>query len=279
MTKENSSIALFDSGVGGLSVWREIIKLLPGQQICYFADEAYAPYGPRAASEIIERGRVISEFLISKGAKIIVVACNTATAAAISTLRSQFNIPFIGMEPAIKPAAMLTKTGVVGVLATKGTFSGSLYNNTLNKYASNVKVIEQCGTGLVQLVESGKVIGKEVEELLYRYVSPMLSAGADYIVLGCTHYPFLSESIQKVSKNSVTLINPAPAVARHLYRVIKESGVIDIDERVLMGSDLYKKYPTATSFYSSAGTQALKRVARGVIDNIPESSFVGNILI
>lgn len=171
---QNIPIGIFDSGVGGLSVWKEVIKILPGHQFLYFSDNAYSPYGPRPEQEIIERSRVISEFLIQKGAKIIVIACNTATAAAINSLRKEFPIPFVGMEPAVKPAAALTKTGVIGVLATKGTLGGSLYNNTLHTFASNVDVVEIVGKGLVPLVESGNLEGEAVQQLLKKYIGYMI---------------------------------------------------------------------------------------------------------
>jgi len=268
-------IGIFDSGVGGLSVWEEVIKILPGHNFIYFADNAYSPYGPRPVNEVIERSRIVSEFLISKGAGIIVIACNTATSAAINSLRKTFSVPFIGMEPAIKPAASLTKTGVVGVLATKGTLGGSLYNHTLNMFASNVDVVEMVGTGLVPMVESGKVEGQELDELLRKYIVPMVEKNADYIVLGCTHYPFLKEAIEKIAGKNVTIIDPAPAVARHLYKIAKEHNIIDSKSREsLLGVNLYKTCYCDTQFYSSGDNTVLKAIARGIVSQIPDEYFM-----
>ena len=167
--------------------------------------------------------------MIGQGAEIIVVACNTATAAAISTLREEFPIPFIGMEPAVKPAAQATRTGVVGVLATAGTLKATKYIDTREKWARNVKIVEHIGQGFVELVEKGMIIGPEAEEVAERSVRPLIEAGADTIVLGCTHYPFLADTILKVSGRPVTLIDPAPAVAKHLHEVMEEKGLIHND--------------------------------------------------
>ncbi|MCL2132709.1 MAG: glutamate racemase, partial [Bacteroidales bacterium] len=184
-------VGLFDSGVGGLSVWRELSRLLPFEHTVYYADTAFCPYGPKRKEEIIARAVHISDFLLAKQVKLIVAACNTATAAAIDYLRKHYEIPFVGMEPALKPAALLSKSGVVGVLATQGTFKGRLYHETAERFAANTVIIEQCGDGLVELIEAGKINTPEMEALLHKYIDPMIAAGADYIVLGCTHYPFL----------------------------------------------------------------------------------------
>ncbi len=223
-------IGVFDSGVGGLSVWREIVKVLPGHNYIYVSDNGYCPYGPRPQEYIIDRARKISQFLINKGAQMIVVACNTATAAAIKTLREEFDIPFVGMEPAVKPAALHSKSGVIGVLATRGTFKGELYLRTLHKFASNTQVIEQIGDGLVELVEQGKVHTSEADALVAKYLNPMIEAGADHVVLGCTHYPFLIDAINKVSKGSLIVVNPAPAIANRVEWLLEEAG--NEDERV-----------------------------------------------
>ncbi|MCI1733243.1 MAG: glutamate racemase [Bacteroidales bacterium] len=210
-------IGIFDSGAGGLSVWKELIKVLPSESYFYISDSEYCPYGPKSKKTIVERTSRIASFLIERGAEIIVVACNTATAGAITELRQQFDIPFVGMEPAVKPAAIETKTGVIGVLATKGTFNGRLYINTSEKFArkKDIKIVERVGDGLVELVEQGKTKTLEAEQLVKKYIDPMIQAGADYVVLGCTHYPFLEEAINKVSANKINVINPAPAVAKH----------------------------------------------------------------
>lgn len=206
-------IGVLDSGIGGLSVWRELMKVLPEEEYLYVADSGYCPYGPREKSYIRERVSKISAYLIDNNAEIIVVACNTATAAAIDYLRSNYSLPFVGMEPAVKPAALESKSGVIGVLATMGTFRGELYLSTLHKFASNVKVIEQIGSGLVELVECGKTETPEAVALLKEYLDPMIKEGADCLVLGCTHYPFLINAIRKVAGDKMKIINPAPAIA------------------------------------------------------------------
>ena len=209
-------IGIFDSGAGGLSVWKELIKLLPSEYYFYISDSAYCPYGPKSKDLIVKRATAISRFLIERGAEIIVVACNTATAGAITELRQQFDIPFVGMEPAVKPAAIETQTGVIGVLATQVTFNGRLYIHTSEKFAreNDIKIVERIGDGLVELVEQGKTETPEAEALVKKYLDPMIEAGADYVVLGCTHYPFLVNTINKVSDNKIKVINPAPAVAK-----------------------------------------------------------------
>jgi glutamate racemase len=224
-------IGIFDSGIGGLSVFREIRKLLPEQDYIYYSDSAHCPYGEKSKEYIIDRARSITRRLMGMGAEIVVVACNTATAAAISTLREEFPIKFIGMEPAIKPAAALTKTGVVGVLATAGTLKAEKYLDTREKWAQSITVVEHTGEGFVELVEKGQTLGAEAETIVKRSLAPLLDAGADTIVLGCTHYPFLADTIKKVAAahgadgNSFHLIDPAPAVARHLLEVMEAEGI------------------------------------------------------
>lgn len=227
-------IGIFDSGVGGLSVFREIRKILPDESYIYYSDNAHCPYGEKTREYIIERACAITDLLLSEGADIIVVACNTATAAAISTLRSRYDIPFIGMEPAVKPAASSTKTGVVGVLATAGTLKADKYLTTRGKYAEEVRFVEHVGEGFVELVESGRTSGTEAERVIERSLIPLLEAGADTIVLGCTHYPFLSDTILKVASEhfpnqAISVIDPAPAVARHLLDVMTAEGLIRKD--------------------------------------------------
>ena len=214
-------IGIFDSGAGGLSVFREIYKLLPEEKFVYYSDNANCPYGEKSREYIIDRAREITDFLLKKGADIIVVACNTATAAAISTLRNEYAVSFIGMEPAIKPAAQLTRTGVVGVLATAGTLKATKYIDTREKWSHDIKVVEHIGQGFVELVENGTTTGPEAEAVVSRSVRPLTDAGADTIVLGCTHYPFLSETIIRTAGRPITLLDPAPAVARHLLEVMQ----------------------------------------------------------
>lgn len=223
-------IGIFDSGIGGLSVFREIRKVLPEQSYVYYSDNAHCPYGEKTREYIIDRARAITRFLLEKGCEIIVVACNTATAAAIATLRDEFPVKFIGMEPAIKPAAQATKTGVVGVLATAGTLKATKYIDTRARWAQNVRIVEHIGQGFVELVEKGTTTGPEADSTVRTSLMPLLDAGADMIVLGCTHYPFLSETISKVASEAypdrtIKIIDPAPAVARHLIEVMTEEGI------------------------------------------------------
>lgn len=227
-------IGIFDSGIGGLSVFREIRKVLPEQSYVYYSDNAHCPYGEKSKEYIIERARAITHELLAKGAGIIVVACNTATAAAIATLREEFPVKFIGMEPAIKPAASITGTGVVGVLATAGTLNSEKYLRHKEKYAADIRIIEHAGKDFVELVENGITSGPEAETVVSHSLKPLLEAGADTIVLGCTHYPFLAETIKKVAAahhadsnldSEFNLIDPAPAVARHLLEVMETEGL------------------------------------------------------
>lgn len=221
-----AKIGIFDSGSGGLSVLREILRVLPRERYIYYADNANCPYGEKTPEFIRGRGRAITEYLLSRGAEIIVVACNTATAAAISTLRNEYPVRFIGMEPAVKPAALSSKTGVIGVLATAGTLKGSKYLTTKGIYEEDVKIVEHVGQGFVELVENGILDGPVAEETVRKSLRPLLEAGADRIVLGCTHYPFLRSVIQRVAGADVTIIDPAPAVARHLLDVMREEGLV-----------------------------------------------------
>ena len=221
-----ASIGIFDSGAGGLSVYRELVKALPLERYLYFSDNAHCPYGEKTAQYIQERGRTITEVLLGLGADIIVVACNTATAAAIATLRAEYPaVPFIGMEPAVKPAALGTRSGVIGVLATAGTLKGSKYLNTRGLYQDNVKIVEHVGQGFVELVEGGILDGPEAEATVRASLQPLLDAGADTIVLGCTHYPFLQPLIERLAGPEVKVIDPAPAVARQTVRILQERGI------------------------------------------------------
>ena len=241
-----ATIGIFDSGLGGLSVYREIRRLLPTERYIYFADNAFCPYGTKSQAFIQERAREITELLVRRGAEIIVVACNTATAAAIATLRAEFSeqssaalrewsggrlerLCFIGMEPAVKPAALGTQSGVIGVLATAGTLSASKYLKTRGLYEDDVRIVEHVGQGFVELVEAGELSGAHAEEIVRESLTPLLEAGADTIVLGCTHYPFLLETLRKVAREhtdtEIRFIDPAPAVARQLLKVMDREGI------------------------------------------------------
>jgi glutamate racemase len=213
-------IGLFDSGSGGLSVLREIRKVLPSGRFIYYADNAHCPYGEKSAAYIQDRARAITRLLLDKGAEAVVVACNTATGAAIATLREEFDVPFVGMEPAVKPAALGTRSGVIGVLATAGTLKASKYLNTKGLYQDNVRIEEHVGEGFVQLVERCELDGPETERVVRASLQPLLDAGADTIVLGCTHYPFLRPVIERIAGPDVRIIDPAPAVARQVVKVL-----------------------------------------------------------
>lgn len=215
-------IGLFDSGVGGTSIWNEIHQLLPYENTIYLADSKHAPYGPKGKEKIIELCIKNTEFLIDKGCKLIVVACNTATTNAIKTLRSTFNLPFIGIEPAIKPAALQSKTKVIGILATKGTLSSELFHKTSSLYSNGIHVIEQEGDGIVELIESGKLYSDEMTSLLEQYIKPMLNKNIDYLVLGCTHYPYLIPILLDILPKHVKIIDSGLAVANQT-KVILES--------------------------------------------------------
>lgn len=220
-------IGIFDSGLGGISVWKEVVELLPNESFIYFADSGHCPYGEKSSDEIGEMSAYITRFLIEKNCKAIVVACNTATAAAIKRLRKEFDISFIGMEPAVKPAAKATKTGVIGILATKGTLEGTLFKETKDKYANDIEVLMQVGTGLVKIVEENQIDAPESLELVKKYIEPMVKKGVDQIVLGCTHYPFLIELFNQTSNGQATTINPAPAVARQLKRILEKENLLE----------------------------------------------------
>lgn len=216
-------IGVFDSGVGGLSVLQHIRRTLPDANLIYVADSAHVPYGDKSAHYIEQRSLALARFLISQGCDAIVIACNTATAAAAASLRAQFSIPIIGMEPAVKPAVAATQTGVVGVLATIGTLESARFAALLERYAGDVKILTQGCPGLVEQVELGDLHGIRTRELVERYVVPLLGHGADTLILGCTHYPFLAPLIREIVGDGVTLIDTGEAVARHLrQRLLSE---------------------------------------------------------
>jgi glutamate racemase len=211
-------IGVFDSGVGGLSVLREIRRELPGEDLLYVADSGHAPYGDKSTQLIEARSIAIVEFLVSQHAKAIVVACNTATGAAIATLRARFPVPIVAMEPAVKPAAAHTKSGVIGVLATSGTIASENFAKLHARFGADVNILVQACPGLAEQVETGDLSGDKTRALIEQYVVPLLEQGADTIVLGCTHYPFLASLIQEIAGPTVAIIDPAAAIARELRR-------------------------------------------------------------
>ena len=225
MTAENP-VGIFDSGVGGLSVLREIRRELPEEDLLYVADSGYAPYEEQSDEAIQERAIAIARFLVSESAKAIVVACNTATGIAIETLRSRFSVPVVAMEPAVKPAVLNTRSAVVGVLATRQTLSGSKFSRLLATYGADVQILLQPCPGLAEQVEKGDLSGQATRSLVERYVVPLLTKGADTLVLGCTHYPFLIPVIRAIAGPSVTIIDPSAAVARELRRRLRMSELL-----------------------------------------------------
>ena len=218
-------VGIFDSGVGGLSVLRAVREFMPEQDILYLADQAHVPYGPRPLLQVREFAEGITRFLLDRGARLIVVACNAASAASLHYLRNTFpDVPFVGMEPAVKPAAEQTRSGVVGVLATPATFQGALYASVLERFARDVTVLQDTCPGLVAEVESGNLEEDAVREILTNALTPMLQAGIDTVVLGCTHYPFVIPLIQEIAGPGVRVIDPAPAIARQTRRLLSQNG-------------------------------------------------------
>lgn len=216
-------IGIFDSGIGGLSVTREIQHLLPYENLLYIADSAFAPYGNKPLEWILQRCHSLTQFLADQNAKAVVVACNTATAAAIGELRQHFSLPVIAMEPGVKPAIAATRSGVVGVLATENTLLSKQFTTLLHRYAEDVKVVSQPCPGLVEQVEAGEFDNPVTRQLIRRYVEPLLQANADTIVLGCTHYPLLAKQIADIIGPGITFIETGQAVARQLARKLTES--------------------------------------------------------
>ncbi|MFA5677403.1 MAG: glutamate racemase [Pseudomonas sp.] len=241
-------IGVFDSGVGGLSVLREIRQLLPAESLLYVADSGFVPYGEKSPELIVERSSRIAEFLLAQGAKSLVVACNTATAAAVADLRRGYSVPIIGMEPAVKPATRATRSGVVGVLATTGTLRSAKFAALLDRFAGSVKVITQPCPGLVECVERGEVDSEPLARLLCDYTRPLLEAGCDTLILGCTHYPFLKDLLQRLLPADIQLVDTGAAVARQLQNKLTEF-------------DLLAQGPARmTQFWSSGDVQLLQRV-------------------
>ncbi len=223
-----NAIGIFDSGVGGLSVFKEIRRKLPNHTIFYFADQFHVPYGPRKLEEVFSLSAVITNFLFELGSEIIVIACNAASAAALYPLRELHPLkPFVGMEPAVKPAVEKTHTGSVGVLATPATFQGKLYNSVVERFAKNVKIYQNTCKGLVQEIEQGNLNGKSTRKILSDALKPMLEKGIDTVVLGCTHYPFVIPAIEDIVGPNVTVIDPSPAIANQTLRKIGEFNIIN----------------------------------------------------
>jgi len=219
-----SRIGIFDSGVGGLSVLRAVVQELPGHSLIFLGDQVHVPYGPRPLEEVQKFSFEITRWLLEQDCSEIIVACNTASAAALHELRKAYpNIPFVGMEPAVKPAAEQTQSGVVGVIATPATFQGALYASVVERFANGVTVLEDTCPGLVEEIEAGHLDGPETRRILEKALVPMLEKGIDTVVLGCTHFPFVIPMIEKICGPQVRVIDPAPAVARQAARVLPAS--------------------------------------------------------
>lgn len=246
-------IGIFDSGVGGTSIWSAIHSLLPNETTIYLADSKNAPYGPKGKDAIIELSIKNTEYLLNKQCKLIVVACNTATTNAIDFLRQNYNTPFIGIEPAIKPAALQTKTNAVGILATKGTLSSELFSHTSNKFASHINVVEQNGNGIVELIESGQLYSNEMKSLLRLYLEPMLKANIDYLVLGCTHYPYLMPLLINLLPKHVKIIDSGEAVARQTKAVLEKNNLLNSDN--ILANNLFYTNSETEVLHSLLGTK------------------------
>lgn len=243
------SIGIFDSGIGGTSIFQEIHALLPHENTIYLADSFNAPYGNRSQNEIVQLSIKNTEFLIKKNCKIIVVACNTATTNAIKTLRENYEIPFIGIEPAIKPAALKTQTKAIGILATKGTLSSELFHQTTDLYSDGIEVIEQVGEGIVALIEEGKTYSDEMRILLKKYLNPMIAANIDYLVLGCTHYPYLAPMLLEMLPKHVKIIDSGEAVARQTKAILEKCNLLNT-----------KKSRAKNQFFTNGNVEILKAI-------------------
>ncbi|RRA91181.1 glutamate racemase [Paenimyroides viscosum] len=223
-------IGLFDSGIGGTTIWRSLHNLLPNENTLFIGDSKHAPYGQKTKEEIIELSKKNVEWLLNHNAKVIIVACNTATTNAITELRNSYNVPIIGIEPAIKPAAAHTQTGKVGVLATQGTLNSKKYEQAQSLYP-NVEFINQIGFRIVQLIEDGKLYSEELELLLRSYIDPMIEKDIDYLVLGCTHYPYLVPILNKFLPKHIQVIDSGDAVAKHTFKILSEANLLKTDKQ------------------------------------------------
>lgn len=272
----NGFIGIFDSGVGGLSVWREVVRRLPYESTVYVADQAHVPYGSRSLNEVCRFAEGITRYLLARGAKIIVIASNTTSAAALYYLRGIFpDVPFVGMEPALKPAIEKTRTGVVGVIATPATFEGELFANLVERYTNGVSVLSQACPGLVDAVESGAVDTPETAALVEKYLSPMMEAEVDQLVLGCTHYPFLRPVIEQLIGPGISVIDPAPSIARQVVQILarRESELV-----VRTKSDRCRNFEDHHIFYTSGDpdlfTEMIKRLLAPNLTGTPDVQAV-----
>lgn len=259
MINENP-IGLFDSGIGGTSIWKEVHALMPYENTIYLADSKNAPYGLKSKDEIIALSCKNTEFLLENNCKIIVVACNTATTNAIKELRAKYNVPFIGIEPAIKPAALQSKTQTIGILATKGTLNSELFHKSVANHP-DVKIIEQIGHGLVQLIENGDMDSAEMEELLKSYLNPMVEKNIDYLVLGCSHYPYLIPQIKKIIPSQIKIIDSGEAVAKQTQKILEQNNLLNLSKR-----------KSSQIFYTNSEPEVLKNIL-GNCENVIYKNF------
>ncbi len=266
-TSQWKPIGIFDSGIGGLTVLRAIHQLMPDEPLLYVADQAHVPYGPRSLEEVRHFSEVITHFLLDQGARLVVVACNTASAAALKHLRTVFpHVPFVGMEPAVKPAAEHTHTSVVGVLATPATFQGELYASVVERFANGVTLLQHTCPGLVAQIEAGALDGPETRRILEDALHPMLAQGIDTVVLGCTHYPLVIPLIQQIVGPAVRVIDPAPAVARQVQRLLVASDLLEMDAALPQPSMPHRLH--SLQFYTSGKPKALGRLLPALLGEI-----------
>lgn len=251
----NKPIGIFDSGVGGTSIWKEIHALLPYENTLYLADSKNAPYGPKGRDRIIQLSVKNTDLLLKNHCKLVVVACNTATTNAIDYLRASYKVPFIGIEPAIKPAALQTKTGAIGILATKGTLSSSLFHNTSNLFTQGINVIEQEGEGIVELIENGQLYSGAMKDLLKQYLQPMLDARIDHLVLGCTHYAYLMPLLLELLPQEVKIIDSGEAVAKQTKAILAQ-------HELLHTSKSYSK----NQFFTNGNPEIMQTLLDGNVD-------------
>ena len=246
----NNPIGLFDSGIGGTSIWKEIHELMPNEDTIYLADSKNAPYGQKSKEEIIHLSSKNTEFLLNQNCKIIVVACNTATTNAIKELRAKYSVPFIGIEPAIKPAALHSKTQTIGILATQGTLNSELFHQTAQQF-QDTKIIEQIGHGLVPLIEEGKINSPQIKQLLNNYLQPMIEANIDYLVLGCSHYPYLLPQIKKILPKHIKIIDSGEAVAKQTKNILSKKNSLN-----------QENHQPKNIFYTNANPTVLEKILK-----------------
>ena len=260
---QEAPIGFFDSGVGGTSIWKEVVQLLPHENTIYLSDSKNAPYGQKSKDEIIGFSIKNTEFLLNQNAKIIVVACNTATTNAIALLREKYDVPFIGIEPAIKPASLITQTKKIGILATQGTLNSELFEKTSGKLDPEIDIIEQVGEGLVELIEEGKIESEEMTHLLHQYIKSITTHNIDALVLGCTHYPYLIPQIRNIIGDDIKIIDSGEAVARQTKNILQQYNRLQLkkDKKVLH------------QFYINKDSNVIQRLLHSFPVKVQEKDF------